>query len=126
VSGLYRKGKNAILEGWLRWSEASAEALLLDVSVYAVDLEADEYAADLPADTVRARVALNGKRVEDGTALADAAVFPKLDGPKCGACAIAVDGRLLVYYDDEDAFPIKPLGTDVVLDWNRAGLFRIR
>jgi hypothetical protein len=40
VSGLYRKGKNAILEGWLRWSEASAEALLLDLSVYTVDLEA--------------------------------------------------------------------------------------
>jgi hypothetical protein len=126
VSGLYRAGRDALLGGMVRWSENDVEALLLDLSAYTPDLQMDEYAADLPAGAVMARAPLAGKKLEDGAAIADPIVFHRLEGPKCGACAISVDGRLLVYYDDEAAFPIKPIGTDVVIDWNRAGLFRIR
>jgi hypothetical protein len=126
MSAMYRAGRNALAGGLVRWTENDAEALLLDMAVYTPDLETDEYSADLPAGAVMARAQLAGKKLEDGTATADPVVFPKLEGAKCGACAIAVDGRLLVYYDDEAAFPIRPIGTDVVLDWNRQGLFRVR
>lgn len=123
---MYRAGKNAILEGLIAWPVANAEAVLYRVGGYAPNLDEDAFTSDTPAGAIVARAPLRNKRADGGVALCDKVVFEKLSGDACGGLVVAVDGRLLLYYDDAAAFPVTPIGTDVVVDWGPEGLFRIK
>lgn len=124
MGGLYQKGLEAILDGRVAWSSSDAEALLIDVSAYAVDLDTHELVGCIPAEAVRARALLTNKRSVLGVAFADSVTFKKVSGRPCGALVITASGVLLSYFDGP-GFPVKPVGTDIVFDWSEKGIFRI-
>lgn len=121
---LYDSAREAFGNGDVHWETDEIEAVLLRSGGYSVDIAAHATAFDL-GDAIVARAKLPNRRNQRGFMMSDPIVFPRLAGPACSALAIVAGDRLLVYLDDSPAFPLVPIGTDVLIEWDPRGIFRI-
>ena len=133
MSGVYSKGREAILRGDVPWLTADIKAVFV-TSAYTPNFTTDQYLSDVP---VPARVgvseSLSDKTVTNGWASAEAITWDALSGAACAAFVIVKDtgdlasSLLLAYINSGFTnLPLDPTGTKVTLIPDPAtGLFRI-
>lgn len=97
----------------------------LMASKYVFD-ESIGYAIDLP-DTVGDPIEVAGARIADGWAQCDTLKFSQVRGPEVGGIVLFrdSDGKLIVFHDSIEAFPMIPNGGDIEIEILEPGIFRI-
>lgn len=124
MRSLYDKAREAFGNGEIDWRIGDVKAHLIKVGEYTADLATHRTRASL-GSSVLASAQLKNRKNKDGFLSADTAVFFSVAGPPCGALVITYGDLLVLYMDGAPAFPLGPIGTDIVMEWDPAGIFRI-
>jgi hypothetical protein len=128
---LYPKAREAHLNGDISWRDDDIRAILVDLADYTYST-AHDFLDDIP---LAARVATSGsltsKTSTDGTAKAANVVFGLVTGDESEAVVLyqhtgtEATSRLIVYVDSATGLPVTPVGDDVTVAWDSAGIFTL-
>ena len=109
---IYKKAKEAILNGGINFSSNSFKALLVDISAYTVSENTHQFVSDVPAESIRKR-SNNLSLVTNtlGVVDADDLIISDYTGEAFGAIILYQVGysdsvsRLIFYIDSSSGLP---------------------
>lgn len=122
ASGLFAKGKKALLDGDIDMLVDDIKAVLVDVADYAVDLAAHDFLADIAeAGRVATSGNLSGKSTTGGVFDADDITFSAVSGHESEAIVVYKDtgtagtSPLIAYIE---IAATTPNGGDIIVTWD--------
>jgi hypothetical protein len=129
---VYRASSTALLKRWLSWEMDDIQALLIDTELYEPNQINDSTLSDIPAGAVLMTRPLLGRRVVEGWARADPMIFGNVMYGKPGAIVLMMVPTgsqevplLIAYIDSIDGFPVEANGSDIRINWDINGLFKL-
>jgi hypothetical protein len=134
---VFAKTKTALGEGKIKWQTDRIRCALVDNGVQVPDIANDEFLADIDKDAVVAlSEPLRNKTCGEvcaGAFDADDVTFEEVDADQVGSILVYKDtgniktSRLIVLVNTLAAgsLPIVPNGADIIIKWDKAGIFSI-
>jgi len=126
---IYKKAKEAILNGEINFSSNSFKALLVDIATYTANQDVDQFASDVPAESIRKR-SNNLSLVTNtlGVVDADDLIISDYTGEAFGAIILYQVGysdsvsRLMFYIDSSSGLPFSGSSnnTPVTIFWDNS------
>lgn len=130
ASGLYTKGKEALLNGTINLESDTIKVAMVDTGTYTVDLANHDFYNDV-SGVVGTPQTLGSKTFTNGVFDAADVTFTAVTGNSVEALVIYEDtgssatSSLLVYIDSGTNLPVTPNGGDITIQWNASGIFSL-
>lgn len=130
ASGLYTKGKEALLNGTINLESDTIKVAMVDTGTYTVDLANHDFYNDV-SGVVGTPQTLGSKTFTNGVFDAADVTFTAVTGNSVEALVIYEDtgssatSTLLVYIDSGTNLPVTPNGGDITIQWNASGIFSL-
>lgn len=130
ASGLYTKGKEALLNGTINLESDTIKVAMVDTGTYTVDLANHAFYNDV-SGVVGTPQTLGSKTFTNGVFDAADVTFTAVTGNSVEALVIYEDtgssatSSLLVYIDSGTNLPVTPNGGDITIQWNASGIFSL-
>lgn len=130
ASGLYTKGKEALLNGTINLESDTIKVAMVDTGTYTVDLANHDFYNDV-SGVVGTPQTLGSKTFTNGVFDAADVTFTAVTGNSVEALVIYKDtgssatSSLLVYIDSGTNLPVTPNGGDITIQWNASGIFSL-
>lgn len=130
ASGLYTKGKEALLNGTINLESDTIKVAMVDTGAYTVDLANHDFYNDV-SGVVGTPQTLGSKTFTNGVFDAADVTFTAVTGNSVEALVIYEDtgssatSSLLVYIDSGTNLPVTPNGGDITIQWNASGIFSL-
>jgi hypothetical protein len=131
MSAFYKTGREALINGTVRWVSDSIIAILTNNVLYQFN-ENNIYLSSIPkAARVGEPVQLQNRSRRVGAFSADNAMFKNVQGITIGGIVLAAEAEdlekslLLAYIDHVTGLPIKPNGNHIKVEWEPCYIFKI-